>query len=115
MAVCVRGWGAGVKRTFHAVCGREPRRGYTSVGQRTEHPSLLCHDSGMTDSVGSPALTPSEALAAWKAANEALLEETIRIARGGLLDAVAMGEFRAAVELARQRCEEAMPRGAGSS
>lgn len=50
------------------------------------------------------------ALASWIVAIEAVLRDIDRIAKGGNSDPAVTGELIAAVEAARQRCEEAQPR-----
>lgn len=47
------------------------------------------------------------ALASWAAAVEAVLQEIHHTANGGQSDPAAMGKLLAAVEAARQLCEEA--------
>jgi len=50
-----------------------------------------------------------QALAAWATAVEAVLQDINRIAKGGQSNPAMTGELMAAVEAARQRCEEVDP------
>jgi hypothetical protein len=56
----------------------------------------------------SASATPplQDAILAWDAAVEAVVQETYRIAKGGIHDVAHLAKLHAAVEAARQRCEQ---------
>jgi hypothetical protein len=47
-----------------------------------------------------------DAILAWDAAVETVVQETYRIAKGGMDDPAYLAKLRTAVEAARQRCEQ---------
>ena len=55
---------------------------------------------------GSATPPLQDAILAWDAAVEAVVQETYRIAKGGTADSAYLAKLRAAVEAARQRCEQ---------
>jgi hypothetical protein len=54
--------------------------------------------------VGSPL---EDAILAWEAAVAAVVQETFRVANGGTDDPTHLAALRVAVEITRQRCEQA--------
>lgn len=63
----------------------------------------------MTKVPTGPSKPIQQAFAVWVTAVQAVLQDIERIAKGGQSTPEVTGELMAAVEVARQRCEEADP------